>query len=207
MPKTQSDGFTSETNVQGYDPQQGQQFRADYQAICEKHYGAVWSMAFVRCNRDRHAANDIAQETFLRVLFTRERLERVVSLDKNQCRALLRTMARHLIIDRQKSAAVRHTQPVDPCVLSDTQTSLERQPLDHLENQELGQEICREINAMPERYRFVFVHRIQDEWDYEEIAEQLGCTEVAARKLLHRALKWLRDRLEHHDPGFGRHAS
>lgn len=64
-----------------------------------------------------------------------------------------------------------------------------------IEKKELYEELRRCVNSLPERERFIIIHRFGLEGDpmsLEEIGQQLGLTRERVRQLLHKALRKLR---------------
>src|SRR5438477_221238 len=73
------------------------------------------------------------------------------------------------------------------------------EPADHLEREELRQQVLAVLRSLPEEYRVPLSLRYLAGADYETIGTQLGLTNGSLRGLLHRGLKMLRARL----PEFG----
>lgn len=64
---------------------------------------------------------------------------------------------------------------------------------------DLKEFVVRSMRELPDRYREVLVMRCYEEMEYSQIAEELGCTEFAARVLFFRAKKKLAKIMENMD--------
>ncbi len=74
-------------------------------------------------------------------------------------------------------------------------------PVDHLKNQELKSVLDKEINALPPRYRSVFVLHDIEGLSIAEVAEILSISEAAVKTRSHRSRLYLREKLSEY---FGR---
>jgi RNA polymerase sigma-70 factor, ECF subfamily len=68
-------------------------------------------------------------------------------------------------------------------------------PVDHLKNQELKEILDREIEALPPKYRSVFVLHDIEGLSISEVAEILSLSESAVKTRSHRSRLYLRDKL------------
>lgn len=67
----------------------------------------------------------------------------------------------------------------------------------YLESLQLSRvEIKKLLEEMPDRYRLVFMLSVMDEYNHQEIAEQLNISPETSRSQLTRAKQWLRKHLE-----------
>ncbi len=159
-----------------------------------------------RMVRDRAAAEDLAQEAFLRVFrarasyapdakFTTWLFRIAANLALNWLRDG-RRRAQELSLDR----AEEDERPA--LDLPDTGATIEQRMLER----ERALRIREAVAALPEKQRAaVLLHKYQD-LDYGEIARILGCSQSALKSLLFRAYETLRVRLsaEVAAPGKGR---
>ncbi|MBO0811798.1 MAG: sigma-70 family RNA polymerase sigma factor [Microlunatus sp.] len=81
---------------------------SEWQAIHDRHSGELWRFV-LSLTHDRTVAEDIVQEVLLRAWRSGELSER----DEAGVRAWLFTVARRLVVDRWRSAAVRRESPGD----------------------------------------------------------------------------------------------
>jgi RNA polymerase sigma factor (sigma-70 family) len=131
----------------------------------------------VRC---RHAAADLTQESYARVLAA-QRTGQVI----DDPRALLYSTARHLVID-----AARHRRVVDAWAVE--RAELDPQPLAPsteyvVAHRQLVDRLAARLAALPARRRDVFVMFRVFGHTREEIAAALGITEAAVAKHVVRA--------------------
>jgi len=130
----------------------------------------------------RDAAEDIAQETFVRLWERRE----AWGLD-GSVRALLFRVARNLGLDELRRQAAR-----ERTARSAPRTPLRLTPDEELESLELGTLIARAVNALPERRREVFILVHHHGLSYRETAEVLGLSPQTVANHLTMALTDLR---------------
>jgi len=161
-------------------------------AFFEQHFDRVYALVY-RLLGDRHAAEDAAQEVFLKIHRAahtldpdREPLPWITTIAYNVCRDLWRSGAYRL--SKQAASIDEHG---DTRLVSRTQD-----PEQRLLAAERDQQVQRAILALPETLRAVVVLREYQEASYEQIAEMTGTTPVAARKRYSRALAELGKILE-----------
>ncbi len=149
----------------------------------------VWAHLVLRC-RDRAAAEDMTQETFLRAWRSIGRLREPATF-----RGWLVSIAERVRLDaikhgtRQKRATpVAADANVDP-------PSHDATPSEKAEANELGSRAIEALNALPTQYQQALSLRYLAGADYDEISRQLALTNGSLRGLLHRGLAMLRERL------------
>jgi len=171
--------------------------RRDPEALAtffEHYFDRIYAMVY-RLLGDRHAAEDVAQEVFLKIHRAahtldpnREPLPWITTIAYNACRDLWRSGSYRL----SKQAA-----SIDDPEHGDTQlTSRSDDPEQALIAAERTDQVQRAITALPEALRVVVVLREYQGASYEQIAEMTGTTPVAARKRFSRALAELGKMLE-----------
>ncbi|WP_220272904.1 RNA polymerase sigma factor [Aquitalea aquatica] len=135
-------------------------------------------------------ADDLAHETFVRVLATDKALD-----DVRQPRALLFCIARHLLIDhyRGKAAHAGWMVPLESCQQQVSATPSPERIV--LARQQLAQ-LRHAIDSLPPRCRQAFVRFRFDGIPQKTLAAELGITLNAVEKLLIRAMLALRQQLE-----------
>ena len=150
---------------------------------------------FSRMIRDRVVAEDLAQETFLRVYKARERYR-----PEARFTTWLYRIATNLVLNaiRDRKGEVSPTTDEGPDgeppleQFIDTKPTAEQQ----LIQRDRERLIRQAIEALPEKQRAaVILHKYQ-EVDYRQIAKVLSVSESAVKSLLFRAYETLRARLE-----------
>ncbi len=161
-----------------------------FDLLLAKHRGPIVGY-LARMVQDRAVAEELAQETFLRVYRARATYEPTAKF----------TTWLYRIATRVALNAIRDTKPGRSQSLDD-ETNLE-QPVDRRPNREQEMvadarfvAVRRAIASLPEKQRAaVLMHKYQ-ELDYSQIAESLGCSVSAVKSILFRAYGTLRSRLE-----------
>lgn len=140
-------------------------------------------------------AEDLAQETFLRVYRTRQRYT-----PKAKFSTWLFTIANNLALNALRDRARRPNQSLD---LRDsgpmmTQPNQDRaQPPAHrLDQQEMAAVVRSALDTLNERQRMAVVLNKFEDMGYAEIGEVMGLTSKAVKSLLSRARSKLREQLE-----------
>jgi RNA polymerase sigma-70 factor (family 1) len=154
--------------------------RNQFRELFEAHAGHVRNFIYYKCG-DLAQAEDITQETFLRLWREREKI------DLNRVRSFLFTVANNLFLDstrRQKVALKYQNQP--------TRDRDHESPEHVLEQKEFREQLETAINDLPETQREVFLLNRIEKMTYREIAEQLGVSVKAVEKRMGKALKRLR---------------
>ena len=141
--------------------------------------------------RDESAAQDIVQETFLRVAKKPSKL-----LDVNSCHNWLLKIARNLSIDhlRRLARSRKHSRALE---YEATRSAAAAVPaIDRLEKSERMARVRSEIDRLRPRLRMVMLLKVQEGKSYREIAEITGLTTTNVGYLIHQAMKTLKTRLE-----------
>ena len=161
--------------------------RAEFEALHQHHSREVWALAYARwMNAD--TANDIVQETFLRLWREWEKGERILNP-----RAWLLRVARNLAEDFAKSAFRRNgTHP--PQTMNGVQAR-DPQPLETLERQETFAQVRRELEQLPQADREILTLRYALDYNTGDIAGLLAIKESAVHMRLSRARQRLAGRL------------
>ncbi len=153
-----------------------------FKELLDRHQGAVYQLAH-RFLSDPNEAEDIAQETFLRLYRAADRYKPQASL-----RTYLFRIAKNLCID-----FIRKKRPEPMEHLPETMD--QDSPLDQLERAQTMQVILDAIDALPENQRMAILLRHNSGLRYLEIADVMELTVSAVESLLVRARKTLRQRL------------
>ncbi len=152
--------------------------------ILERYWAPVVRFATSFLQSD-DAAEDVAQETFVRLWERREAWQQEGSL-----RALLFRITRNLSLDeiRRRSARERADNQV-------AQPTLRSTAAEYVEHEELGLIISRAVDALPPRRRDVFVLVRYHGLSYREAAHLLDLAPQTVANHLSMALADLRDSL------------
>jgi RNA polymerase sigma-70 factor (ECF subfamily) len=164
---------------------QGGDVRA-FEELVRRHRTPVFSF-LLRLAGDRARAEDLCQETFLRVVAAAERWEP---------RALFRTwlyaVARNQALDEARRQAFRRTEPLDdPAAASDDPA-----PDRAAEAALVRPKLEAALAGLPGEQREVFLLREHAGLRFHEIAEVTGVPENTVKSRMRYALEALREKLE-----------
>ena len=173
---------------------------AAYRELLGRYQRPVFSLVY-RMVRDREQAEDLAQETFVKVFNHIERYD-----PKYKFSSWIFKIATNLTIDalRKKEPQTvsidgsRHARTDEEMEATRiTVASEEQNPEEELESRELGSEIERAIGGLRPEYRTAVVLRHVEGRAYEEIAEIMGVPLGTVKTYIHRARGELRGSLAH----------
>lgn len=138
---------------------------------------------------DYHRAEDLAQETFLRVFKSASRYEPKCQF-KNWIYLIATNLCRNEIRNRKR----RNTAYLDDLVSEDEDVNysalmqdVSQLPDELYEKKERQLMIQQTINSLPESQRVALVLVTYQNLRYDEIAEVLECSVSAVKSLIHRA--------------------
>jgi len=171
-----------------------------YRELLDRYQRPVFSLVY-RMVRDRELAEDLAQETFVKVFNHLDRFD-----PKFKFSSWIFKIASNLAID-----SLRKKEPVTVSIegsrnaetaeqIEATQITVESRdenPEEFLEAKELGQEIERAIGALRADYRTAILLRHVEGRAYEEIAVIMGVPLGTVKTYIHRARSELRETLAH----------
>ncbi|MFL5579138.1 MAG: RNA polymerase sigma factor [Gemmatimonadaceae bacterium] len=171
-----------------------------FRELVRRYERPVFSLVY-RMVRDRETAEDLAQETFIKVLNHIDRYRPEFKLS-----SWLFKIANNVAIDHLRK---RHVDTISmdgsPHATSATEieaTSFDvsvaqETPLEELESRELGTAIERAIAKLRPEYRSCIMLRHVEGRSYEEIAATLDLPLGTVKTYIHRARHQLRDALAH----------
>ena len=143
-------------------------------------------------------ANDLAQETFVRVFKSCKSFRSgarfstwLFTIARNLCLNEIRRRGRHPADSLDETQVQHEDQPQKQ--YEDKNVAL---PVDTLLHGELAEKIEEALAALPENQRSALLMCRQEELSYEEIAEILGCSLPATKSLIHRGRETLKEKLK-----------
>lgn len=140
----------------------------------------------LRITMQREEAEDIVQETMIKLWKQRDRLEEISSVE-----AFAITICRNMALDYQRAASSRNVsldeQPNNP------EGSVN--PYDHIYAQEGLRNINRLMAQLPEKQRSCMQLRDFEGKTYHEIADIMGITEDQVKVNIFRARKFIKDNI------------
>jgi RNA polymerase sigma-70 factor (ECF subfamily) len=166
-----------------------------YRELIERYRRPVYTLV-LRMLRSAEDAEDVAQETFVRMFRALDRYDPARPFS-----AWLFTIASRLAIDHLRRRRVR------PMSLTreDAESGEEREidvedpgpgPEELTARREEERTTAERIEELPEHYRIVVVLRHQQDLSYEEIAEALQLPLGTVKARIHRARALLKERME-----------
>src|SRR5689334_21485484 len=162
--------------------------RPAFAALVEAYWDRLYRFLY-QLTRDRHQAEDLAQEAFLRALAHLDRFAAGTNF-----RAWLFRIAHNAFANQHRAARPRVSLP-------DDLTAAEQGPADEALSRESLQRLADAVAALPTEYRGALLLRVEEELSFRQIADVLNITEETARWRVFKARQKLLDRLY---PGEGR---
>ena len=155
-------------------------------SLLDRHWPALVSYS-ARLLGNWDAAQDVTQETFVRIWERREQWR-----SNGSVRALLYQITRNLVLDAQKRQD-RRTNWIRDRYRDERRIAT---PLQELQRSELEEAFREALQALPERRREVFVLARVDGLSYREIGEVMGVAPQTVANQLSAALSTLREALQ-----------
>jgi RNA polymerase sigma-70 factor (family 1) len=151
----------------------------NFQAFYKEYFSHVRTFVFAKC-RDIDLAQDITQETFIRIWNNRTKVE----VAKSKSYAF--TVANNIFFDH-----VRH-EKVERQYQQSFLVSIDKMdPSFHMEMKEYHQILENTIQNMPEGVREVFLLNRIEKMTYQQIADSLDLSVKAIEKRMQKALEML----------------
>lgn len=171
-----------------------------YRELLGRFQRPVFSIIY-RMIRDREQAEDLAQETFVRVFNNIDRYD-----PRYKFSSWIFKIATNLTIDHIRRKGL-DTVSIDGSrnavtaeqiqATSITIVSQDENPEELLEAKELGEEIEQAIGKLRPEYRAAILLRHVEGREYQEIAEILSLPLGTVKTYIHRGRNELRDQLQH----------
>ena len=166
----------------------------------DRYFDSIFGLAY-RLLGDRTAAEDVAQEVFLKVHRAADRLDTgrdpmpwLTAITCNACREYWR--GRHV---RAAARAV----PLEDIAEREPDAGSHADAGDRLDEARRAERVQRAVSGLPGMLREVVILHDWQGYSHQEIAELLGATYAAIRKRYSRGLAALAERLGVADPGEG----
>ena len=159
---------------------------SDFKQLFLPCHRKLFSVAY-RLMSNAQAAEDMVQETFLKLWMQRDKIEKV---DNPEAYSI--TVLRRIFYDKMRA---RHLQEVDKDVGS-LQVSSSQNISKQLEEADEYQRVRLLINHLPEPQARIMLMRDIEDRSFEEISIETGLTEVNIRSILSRARKKIREQIK-----------
>jgi len=168
--------------------------RTAFNEIMDRYEKPILNLAY-RYLQDYNAAQDLMQETFLRVYKARERYE-----VRSKFSTWLFQIAVNLCLNERRSRSYRRHDSIEamaalevPREIKDTRAL---DPGQLARKAEVAAIVLKAVELLPEEERAMVILAKWQEKSYEEIAEIMGCSVDAVKSRLYRAKKMLREQLK-----------
>jgi RNA polymerase sigma-70 factor (ECF subfamily) len=158
--------------------------RPCFAEVVNEHWGSVYRLLH-SLTGNRHATEDLVQETFLRALKRLDSFEPGTHL-----RAWLLRIASNAFLDE-----ARRRKRASPAPLDRDLPGRAEPPGHALETAEQAARVREALSCLSDLTRLVFHLRAEEELPFREIARLAGTTEQAARWHMHQARTKLLERL------------
>ncbi|MEL7146042.1 MAG: RNA polymerase sigma-70 factor [Bacteroidota bacterium] len=160
--------------------------KKDLQVCYDLYFDAIRNYVFFKV-RDTALAEDIVQETFIRLWKKRE------TIRKETIKSLLYTIANNTVINHFNHMKVVRNH--ESQVMASGGGKHEYSPQFLLEEKEFEVKLNHIINKIPEGSREVFLMNRIEQMKYTEIAERLNLSVKAVEKRMSKALVIIRENL------------
>jgi RNA polymerase sigma-70 factor, ECF subfamily len=168
-----------------------------FEVLVTRHRKPIYNF-ILRFTRDAAAAEDVLQETFLRLIKSADNYERQAKFT-----TWLYTIARNLCVDASRRQKHRKVASLDAPIGDEDGAALIDMVADagaNVDRKVIGRELAKRIQeavaALPEEQREIFVLREIADLQFNEIAEIVGCPENTVKSRMRYALEKLREALE-----------
>ncbi len=164
-----------------------------YDVLYERYGARVLNYIRSLLREEAPAADDVFQETFLRLFRERARCRDGRSRPVKNAGGWLFRVARNLTLNHLRSASyLSNMEPGEELLAVPIEESYGPLFGDAIDEDRLIEEVHRIVATLPEALREVFVLREVNGMSYQETAAIVGCSEEAARMRLSRARSAIR---------------
>ena len=172
--------------------------REAFSQLMSRYSSRIMNFVF-QIVHDREAAEDLAQETFVRVYLNAHRYRDVARFS-----TWIFTIAANLAKNEVRNRSRRPTLPLaeevglssDEGLVSVVLEDGGLQPDEETEAGELRRDVARAIDVLPPKYREVFVLREVEGFSYHEIADMAGLPKGTVKSRINRARLRFREEIE-----------
>ena len=148
----------------------------------------------LRITQNRHDAEDIVQETMLRVWSKREQWSEIESME-----AFCLTICRNLALDRQKSMDWQTSTLVNSEQFDRPDSSYTSNPEEQTVQRDRLQMVRRLMDTLPEKQRTCIQLRDVEGKAYKDIATVMGITEQQVKVNIFRARQTIKKKFTEND--------
>jgi RNA polymerase sigma-70 factor (ECF subfamily) len=173
--------------------QQGDE--ACFRALVDRYKQRIYAFTYRFLNRSPEA-EDIAQEVFVKVYFSRDTYRPtakfstwVYVISKNACLQALKKVGSNISINERRSNT-------DLEMIETIAGSGDDNPSEKLLNEEKSGQIAAAISRLPESQKMAILLKRYDQMSYEEIAEVMNCSVQSVKSLLFRGRSTLKEYLK-----------
>jgi RNA polymerase sigma-70 factor (ECF subfamily) len=153
-----------------------------FKRLLERYQGRLFNFLY-RYLRDRHAAEDVTQEVFLKIYQAAPRFQ-----PRGRVRTWVFTIAYNLAMNELKRRRRRGVLGLLSGEIREDAAAESSDPIGRLDLEEM---VTKALALLPDNQRAALLLRVRDELSYREIGEILGVSRASVESLLFRA----RDRL------------
>jgi RNA polymerase sigma-70 factor (ECF subfamily) len=168
--------------------------REAFNSLMGRYEKPVMNMVY-RYLQDYDVAQDLMQETFLRVYKARERYE-----VRSKFSTWLFQITVNLCLNERRSRSYRSHDSLEAMAERESPRQVKdsriRNPNVDSNRRELAERVQAAVRALPEQERAMVILSKWEEKSYEEIAEIMNCSVDAVKSRLYRAKKMLRESLK-----------
>jgi RNA polymerase sigma-70 factor (ECF subfamily) len=168
---------------------------AAFEELMERHRLELINF-FFRLVWDRHAAEDLAQEVFVRLFTNAPGYEPTAKF-----RSYLYRVARSCWIDQHRRTKSRRlecsldAETEEGTSLRDVLTVLAEEPEDTARKGEFVKDLVAAVDSLPTEHKVVFILSQVEGLKYKEISDALGIPEGTVKSRMHACLKKIRETL------------
>ena len=164
-----------------------------WESVVREHSGRVYRLAY-RLTGDPHEAEDLTQETFIRVFRSLDRYT------PGTFEGWLHRITTNLFLDQVRRRRRVRTEPLGDDDARLPSQDRETEPERAWEHGHLERDVQRALDAMTPEFRAAVVLCDLEGLSYEEIAVTLGISLGTVRSRIHRGRAQLRTHLAHRAP-------
>jgi RNA polymerase sigma-70 factor (ECF subfamily) len=161
-----------------------------FEPLYRKYVAHIYSLALYE-TRDRHVAEDVTEQVFLRALDALPRFREQGAGETSTFKVWLYTIARHVIANERRRQRRHAADPIDAALELPASDDPAADAMARLE----ARRAWEAVRELPADRRLALELRFVNELSTREIASVMDRTEGAVRVLIHRGLASVRRRL------------